>query len=335
MAALSIIHPTLLDFRNRLDDDDEIAQIIEILNAVNDLPGSATFLEASDLLSHRTTARAGIPTPTWRKLYQFVQPTKSTTVQVTDTMGTLADYAEVDQKLADLNNNSMAWRASEDVAHLEGMAQAFSATTWYGNETAEPAKFTGFAPRFNSATAANAENIIDGGGTSNLQSIWLIVWGPLTAHFIYPKGSKAGWSMRDLGEVTLTDSNGGNMQAYRTYYTWDVGLSVRDWRSIVRIANIDHTALTKNAGSGADLIDLMTRAVEQVNGLNLGQACFYTTRKMRSYLRRQIANKVASGTLTMDTVAGKRVLAFDDIPVYRSDALLTGTESQITGLATN
>lgn len=333
MPALSVIHPTLLDFRNRLDSDDEIAQIIEMLDAVNDLPGSAAFLEASDLASHRTTARAGIPTPTWRKLYQFVQPTKSTTVQVTDTMGTMADYAEVDQKLADLNGNSMAWRASEDVAHLEGMMQAFSSTTWYGNETSEPAKFTGFAPRFNSASALNAENIIDGGGTSNLQSIWLITWGSQTAHFIYPKGSKAGWQMRDLGEVTLTDANGGNMQAYRTYYTWDVGLTVRDWRSIVRIANIDASALTKNASAGADLIDLMTRAIEQCQNLNLGRPAFYTTRRMRSFLRRQIANKVAGSTLTMDTVAGKRVLAFDDIPVYRSDALLSGTESYIGGLA--
>jgi hypothetical protein len=45
--------------------------------------------------------------------------------------------------------------------------------------------------------------------------------------------------------VTLEDANGGKYQGYRTHYKWDIGMTVRDWRYVVRVANIDVTALLK------------------------------------------------------------------------------------------
>ena len=50
-----------------------------------------------------------------------------------------------------------------------------------------------------------------------------------------------GFQHNDLGEVTLTDDEGGMYQGYRTHYKWDIGLCVRDWRYVVRIANIPKT----------------------------------------------------------------------------------------------
>ena len=43
---------------------------------------------------------------------------------------------------------------------------------------------------------------------------------------------------RDLGEHTLIDPQGGRYQGYRTHYKWDLGLTLRDWRYVVRIATI-------------------------------------------------------------------------------------------------
>jgi hypothetical protein len=131
--------------------------------------------------------------------------------------------------------------------------------------------------------------------------------------------------MTDKGQVTIenVDGAGGRMEAYRTHYRWDCGLSVRDWRYIVRICNIDKSDLTKNAASGPDLIDLLTQAIELLPSVGLGRPVFYCNRTIKSFLRRQIMNKIANSTLTMDTVAGKRVLAFDGIPVKRVDVLAT------------
>jgi hypothetical protein len=332
MSVLATTHPTLLDITKRLDPQGKIDTIAEILAQTNEVLDDMVWLEGNLPTGHRTTVRTGLPTPTWRKLYGGVQPTKSTTVQVTDATGMLEAYAEVDKALADLNGNSAAFRLSEDRAHIEGINQEFASTLFYGNESTEPEAFTGFGARFNDQAAANGGNILTDAatpdGTDNT-SIYLVVWGPNTVHGIYPKGSKAGLNMEDKGQVTIenVDGNGGRMEAYRTHYRWDCGLSVRDWRYVVRI-NIDQENLVKNAASGPDLIDLMTQAVELIPSLSMGRPAFYVNRTVRSMLRRQIANKVAASTLTIEQVAGKHVTLFDGIPVRRCDAI-TNTESGI------
>lgn len=335
MGALSAIHPTMLDFDKRLDPDGTIAQIVELLSMTNEIIPDATWIEGNLETGHRTTVRTGIPTPTWRKLYGGVQPNKSTTAQVTDNCGMLEAYAEVDVALADLNGNAPAFRLSEDRAFIEGMNQEFAKTLFYGNEGSTPEAFTGLAPRFNAKSgAANGDNIIlaDASASGPDQtSIWLVCWGANTAHCIYPKGSAAGLKMTDKGVVTVENVDGSNGRAemYRTHYRWDVGFSVRDWRYIVRIANVDTSALTKNASAGADLIDCLAQALEIVPSLSLGKPVLYCNRTVKSFLRRQIANKVAASTLTMDQVAGKHVLMFDGIPVHRCDSILN-TEAVIS-----
>lgn len=324
MAVLSTIHPTLLDVTKRLDPNGKIDAIAEILNETNPILDDMVWIEGNLPTGHRTTVRTGLPTPTWRKLYGGVQPTKSTTIQITDSTGMLEAYAEVDKALADLNGNTAAFRLSEDRAHIEGMNQEIAQTIIYGNEGSEPEAFTGLAPRFNSLSAKNGENIIQNAGIDGADnaSIWLVVWGANTVHGIYPKGSKAGLSMDDKGQVTIenVDGNGGRMEAYRTHYRWDAGLTVRDWRYIVRI-QYDQENLTKDAATGPDLVDMMTDAMERIPSLNMGRPVFYANRRALSFLRRQIKSAVTASTLTMEDVAGKKVSHFDGIPVRRVDAL--------------
>lgn len=332
MTTLAVTHPTLLDVTKRLDPNGKIDAIAEMLNQTNEILDDMVWVEGNLPTGHRTTIRTGLPAPTWRKLYGGVQPTKSRTVQVTDTCGMLEAYAEVDKALADLNGNTAAFRLSEDRAHIEGMNQEFASTLFYGNESTEPEAFTGLSPRFNSQSAENGGNILTEAATpdsTDNTSIWLICWGPNTVHGIYPKGSKAGLMQEDKGQVTIEsiDGNGGRMEAYRSHYRWDCGLSVRDWRYIVRI-NIDQEDLVKGAATGPDLVDLMTQAVELIPTLSMGRPAFYCNRTVRSFLRRQIVNKVAASTLTMEQVAGKHVTMFDGIPVRRCDSILN-TESGI------
>ena len=333
MATLAVTHPTLADVAKATDPDGKIATIVEILNETNEILEDMVWVEGNLPTGHRTTIRAGLPAPTWRKLYGGVQPTKATNVQVTDTTSMLEAYAEIDKALADLNGNSAAFRMTEDKAHIEGMSQEFAATLMYGNEGTAPEEFTGFAPRFNDNSGpANADNIILGGGSgADNNSIWLISWGANTVHGIYPKGSKAGLQFNDKGQVTIEDSdgsNGGRYEAYRSHYRWDVGLSVRDWRYVVRICNIDQSLLTANKSTGADVTDLMAQAIELLPNASSGRPAFYMNRGLRSVLRRQIAN-TTNVQLNMDQVGGKSVMSFDGIPVRRCD-MLTSTEATIS-----
>ena len=275
MAALIATHPTLLDLKARMDDNGSIAPIIEILDQNNDILDDMVWIEGNQTTGHKTTMRSGIPEPIFRKLYGGVQPTKSRTLQIIDNCGMLESYAEIDKALADLNGNTAEWRLSEEIPFIEGFNQKLSRYAFYGNEATEPEAFTGLAPRFNDQAAVNGENILTSAATpdsTDNASIWLVVWGPNTCHGIYPKGSYAGLQSRDLGEHTLFDAAGGRYQGYRTHYKWDLGLTLRDWRYAVRIANIDVSDLTKNASAGADLIDLLTQAVEITTKLGMGRA---------------------------------------------------------------
>lgn len=330
MATIGNTNPTYADFAKRSDVNGKVeSDIIEMLHEDNEILDDATVLEGNLPTGHRTTLRVGLPTATWRKLNYGVAKSKSQTVQVTDSAGMLEAYAEVDKDLAELNGNSAAWRMTEDKAFLEAMNQQMADTLFYGDTTVYPERFMGLAPRYNSLSAANGENIIAGGGSgSDNTSIWLINWSPETCHLFYPKGSMAGFRQKDLGEETLSDSAGGYYQGYRTHYKWDVGLTLRDWRYVVRIANIDVSDLTFNAATGAQLVDLLIQALEQVKGLK-GRPVFYCNKTIRSFLRRQIVFSSDNVRLGMDEEYGKKVVTVDGIPVKKTDAILN-TEATVS-----
>jgi len=332
MSALSAIHPTLLDVTKRLDPDGSIALVGELLTQTNPILEDMVWMEGNLPTGHRTTIRTGLPTPTWRKLYGGVQPTKSTTAQVTDSCGMLEAYAEVDKALADLNNNASAFRLSEDRAHIEGMNQEFASTLIYGNEGTEPEAFTGFAPRYNDQSAANGDNIITDAATpdnADNSSIWLVVWGPNTVHGIYPKGSKGGLIITDKGQVTAENIDGSNGRAeiYRTHYRWDCGLTVRDWRYIVRI-NFDQENVIAAGTSGPVLSQLMAKALRRIPNLNMGRAVFYASRATLELMDLQAMDKANMAFTTIEDAQGKFVTRFRGIPVKQCDAILN-TESGI------
>lgn len=323
MALLPVSNPTMADVAKRLDPDGKIDTIVELLESTNEVLTDLTVMEGNLPTGHRTTVRTGLPEATFRRMYGGVQPGRSATAQITDNCGMLEAYAEIDKALADLNGNEAAFRLSEDSAHIEGMSQKMATTLFYGNEGVTPEAFTGLTPRFNSLSAQNADNIINaaGAGADNT-SIWLCVWGPNTGHGIYPKGSQAGLKMEDKGQITVenVDGAGGRMEAYRTHYRWDMGLSIRDWRYFVRIANIDVSDLNTIANTKS-LINWMVMAAERIPSFGKGRAAFYCNRTIREKLRLGILERVASN-LSWETVSGKRVMTFDDIPVRRTDALI-------------
>lgn len=332
MTTLAVTHPTLLDVSKRLDPNGKIDKIVEILAAQNEIISDAVFIEGNLPTGHRTTIRTGLPTPTWRKLYGGVQPTKSTTAQITDTCGMLEAYAEIDKALADLNGNTAAFRLSEDTAHIEGMNQEFASTLFYGNEGTEPEAFTGFGPRFNDQSAQNGENILTSAATpdnTDNTSIWLVVWGPNTVHCIYPKGSKGGLSHEDKGQITAENIDGSNGRAeiYRSHYRWDCGLTVRDWRYIVRI-NYDLEDIIAAATSGPVLTDLMGKAIRRIPSLAMGRPVFYANRDSLDAIDLQANNKSNLAFRTVEDAQGKIIQTFRGIPIRRCDAI-TSTEAGI------
>lgn len=328
MAVLATTNLTLADLAKRRDTNLSIAKITEILNATNEMLEDMPWVAANDGTGHKTTIRSGLPIGTWRLLNYGVMPEKSTTVQVRDGTGMLESYSEVDKALVDMSDDKPAFLLSEAKAFLEGMNQNMASTVIYGDSSVFPERFTGLAPRFNLKSAENGQNIIDAGGTgSNNTSAWLICWDESTVHGIYPKGTTGGLKQEPTRQETLFDAQGGRYEGFRTHFLWYCGLTVRDWRYIVRIANIDTTLLSATAATGGNLIDLMIQAIELLPNTRIGRCVFYVNRTVRSFLRRQIVNKT-NVWLNMEEVSGRKVMTFDGIPVKRVDAILN-TEARV------
>ena len=129
----------------------------------------------------------------------------------------------------------------------------------------------------------------------------------------------------DKGQVTLEDENKGKYEGYRTHYKWDNGLTVRDWRYVVRIANIDTTKL--GADDGPNLATLMVQALHRIPNLQMGNAVFYMNRDAAEYLDIQATEK-ASLAISVKETEGVWWTSFRGVPVRTCDALLS-TESQV------
>ena len=345
MATLSALALTLADWAKRVDDNYKTATIVELLSQTNEILDDALFMEGNLPTGHKTTVRTGIPQATWRLLNYGVPNAKSTTAQIVDTCGNLETFSVVDKDLVELNGNSSSFRASEVRAFLEGMSQQVASTMIYGNVSVNPERFMGLAPRFNTvntSTAQSANNVIDAGGTSSTNtSIWFVVWGSDTTHGIFPKGKMSGLQHTDMGIWPVQDVNNNTYLAYRDHFKWELGLTVRDWRYVVRICNIDVTLL--NGGSAANLINAMVRALYRlpttggasaiqrsdaptIQG-SMGNTVIYCNRVIRTYLDLQAMNKT-NVLLQLDQWQGKPITTFRGIPIRTVDAILN-TEARV------
>ena len=327
MAVKGLTAPTLADWGKRIDPNGKVDKIIELLSQTNPILQDMLIVEGNLPTGHRTTIRSGLPSATWRLLNYGVQPSKSTTVQVTDAVGMLETYAEIDKSLADLNGNTAEFRLSEDRAFIEAMNQQMAQTLFYGDSSVNPQQFMGLSSRYSSKSAGNGQNIIDAGGTgTDNTSIWLVVWGENTVHGIFPKGQKAGLQMEDKGQQTLKDANGGQYEGYRTHYKWDNGLTLRDWRYVVRIANIDVSDLSDPAAA-ANIVSLMVKALHRIPNRGMGKPVFYMNRTVAQALDLQSLDK-ASLALSVKETEGEWWTSFRGVPIRETDALLE-TEARV------
>lgn len=337
---------TLTDFAKSIDPNGSTATVIELLAQSNEILQDMTFIEGNLPTGHQSTIRTGLPAPTWRKLYQGVQPTKSTRAQVVDTCGMLEARNEIDVKVASLNGNTAQFRMSEAMAEIEGMNQALGETLIYGDTSVNPERFTGLTPRYNtvSSSVPTSQNVIDAGGSgSDNTSVWLVVFGENTITGIYPKGSQAGLNHQDLGEIDAFDGNNNRYRAYADLWKWDVGLAVRDWRYAVRIANIDVSDLvgqtgTQAASASTALIKCMIRAMARIPMMGMGRPVFYANRTVKEFLAIAAMDK-ANAALAVQpainqfgTVAPGSVnngtTTFLGIPVRTVDRILS-TEARV------
>lgn len=343
MATIGNTYLSLADLFKTQDGNGEVtSQIIELLSQTNPILQDMMVAECNNGSGHLTTVRTGLPSGTWRKLYQGIQPQKSTNKQVKDATGMLEARSEIDSDLVALSKNPGQFRLNEATAFLEGMNNDMASTLFYGDTDQNPERFMGLAPRFNAyRSPANvpsqdtADQVINGGGTgADLTSVWMVVWGERTCHGLYPQGTMAGLKRQDLGEIDADDpDNGGKYRAMAEIFKWHMGLTVRDFRYVVRIANIDVSEL--RAGN-VNIYALMREGYyrlyqREVTG---GRAAIYCNREVLEALDAATtpitSTNPTSSTVRLTTreVDGREVQFYRGMPIRQTDAIVN-TEAAV------
>jgi hypothetical protein len=332
MSTIGASYLDLIDAYKRQDETRQVATIIELLKQTNMVLQDAIALECNQGTNHLTTVRTGLPSVAWGRLYQGIPQSKSETAQVTDTTGFVEALSTVDKRLLDLSKNPNALRLSEATSFLEAMNQEVATRLFYGNTASDPEQFMGFAPRFSDLGAPNGGQIVDAGGTgSDNTSIWFVTWGDTQSHLLYPEGTKAGVTREDKGEQRVLDANSNAYFVMEELFRWHIGLSVRDWRTVVRVANIDTSLL---AAGSVDIYKYMRKAFWAFSAhRNSGG-------KMAIYANSDVLEALdADTTPTTSTTAsfvrlkpaevdGKEVMSYRGIPVRQVDALVN-TEARV------
>lgn len=333
MATIGNTYSSLIDLYKNQEGGQVTADIIEILSQINPVLQDMPAIECNQGTTHLTTVRAGLPSATWRALYQGVQPSKGTNKQVKDATGMLESWSEIDAELVKLAGEGAGqFRLNEAQSFLQTMANEWASTIFYGSAENE---FMGLAPRFNEYSTdkddGSAYQVIDGGGTgSNNTSIWMVVWSPNTAHGLYPRGTMAGIERQDLGEETKTNADGSVYRVVREQFKVHSGITVRDYRYVVRIANINTSELQNG---NVDLYALMRKAYYRLYQRRVpnGQAAIYCNTDVMEALDGQATNNGTTDNfvrLSPVEVQGEVIMGYRGVPIRETDALLN-TESAV------
>lgn len=315
---------TLADWGKFFTKDGRANPIIELMNEDNSILEDVLWREANSYDGHTTTIRNGLPQVYWRRLYQGTPVSKSDVSMIKDPTGTLEGRNIIDVRLLELHHTqAKAYRESEAKSFMESMRQKLATAIFYGNVGSQPDGIHGLDPRY---AYKNAPQVIDAGGSgSECTSIWGIVWGETEVSGLFPKESKAGLQHKPIPEYDAYDANGNAFRAVGDLFTWDVGLSVRDWRTVVRICNIPVDVLTKAKGDAGfvDLHRLTIQAKNLIPAEKRSKLKWYVNQETMTALELQ-ASDAGNVQLSYGELFNSKHIPFlHGAPVRQNDAILT------------
>lgn len=322
------------ELRELIGPDGQIKQVNEVLErSYAGIIDDMNWVMGNHPNGHEAAQRIGLPSVQYGSINKGVVASKGNTQTVLDMCAKLESLSEQAKNLIDASPNPAQARFVADAAHIQAMTNKFMTTLFYGDMSRDAESINGFEQRYNDPSAANGRNIIDGASgadwsaKTDLRSIYFVCWADNKCTGIVPKSdTDVGLISEDWGENLLPDDGSGTnarIKVYQTYFKWNVGLHIADWRYVVRIANISVGEITKDAATGPNLPDLMFDALSTLPDMD-GRCSFYMSQDVVRGLRKQISNGVSNSTLTVEDVGGiswKKRLMFDGIPVAVTDGL--------------
>lgn len=312
---MAVLNPMngLLEQANRTANG-QVISIAKCLSRVNQLFSAIPWLEANTVTGHSVSRRTYLPTGSKRRYNDGVAVDASKTVKVNECMQMLDSISFVDVAFANTMPDPVAYRRTEDEAHVEGMGQTIATDMTYGNVNVDADSMHGFAPR--RPTLATPGVYTAGGSGNDVTSVWVGLAGENGVYGIYPRGSQVGVEFQDMG-IELVPGKTANTwyRAYRSYFAIAGGIALADERALKRIPNIEAS------GSNSLDEDLIIRAISELPG-NSGQP-FVLMNKQAAFQLNVIGKDKANVNYTMTDIFGRPIPDIQGVPIFIQESILS------------
>ncbi|GFO72898.1 hypothetical protein BJAS_P3434 [Bathymodiolus japonicus methanotrophic gill symbiont] len=159
-----------------------------------------------------------------------------------------------------------------------------------------------------------------------------ITWGDRQASLLYPANTTAGLTRKDHGEQQMQSANGDTYFAKKETFRWHMGLSIRDWRYVVRIVNIPVAGLKDGT---FDVYKFLSDAYYRHWGRwkKLGNTYMYCNSEVRQAMDLQAINRGAGDNFIRlrpgKDIQGREIESYRGFGVREVPSILN-TETAIT-----
>ena len=321
---------TLSDIRSKLGKNDQISRILEMMARNDPFMRHMHWVMCNAGSEHEFTRRTQLPKSYARALNEYIPKGKDGVQKGKVSTASIDAWTEIDAQAvigAAALGNGATLRTDLAQATIMGLGNDSAELMLYASLKKNPKHFNGFMAYYNHLSNDQSDigyNVIDAGGTTDTKncSILMITWSPKTVYGLYPKGGSYGIIKKLAKEIsTSKNEDGDGKPVYNDWYFRNIGLCVEDWRSTVRIANIDMAEL--RAGN-IDIADLLTDAyytipnsIRNIEGVN---PIIYCPTPVAATITKQAKDK--SNPIDVEKVDGKPIKNFWGYEIHECDSML-------------
>jgi len=334
MSTLAGTAVTLDDLIKQTAPDGSIERkIIDRLSRMNQLLQYLPFKETNKETGEQYTQTTALASVSYAILNSGTAKSKGRNQQCMDAVAKIEGVQDVDARLLEINGWKPGYLANEALKFTEAMNQQLATDLIYADHGITPEKFDGTFTRLDTPSTTRGTygyQMISGGGSgSDNTSILFATLGEDLMTGLYGKGTKAGLRKAWEGEQWVDDASSNPYLVHRTKWEWNVGLAVKDPQAIVRICNIDKSALVADT-SAADLDELMIRSIHLNAKKNMGPSVFLVNRTVHAWLDIQTFNSSQRDWTKTEDAFGNPINKFRGYPVLMHEAI-TNAEATVTG----
>ena len=233
----------------------QVLAISEAASVVEEILMDIPFVPCNTSGGYVHSRRISLPSGTWRIIGTGASAEVSHTRQITENVGVLESWAEVDElTLAAINGDKQAFLNTEFMAFVEGLGQTLATAIITADTQTAPEKFDGLQVRLN---ALGTYVLGCGGSGGDTTSIYGVQWGANRVHGIYMPGvampgvnSPVGVDYK--GRATVEDGSSTSptrRDVYQAKFQASMGICCWDDRNLFRLTNIEDDP------SGANIIE--------------------------------------------------------------------------------